>query len=218
MYRSSSCGKRRSRSCAITPRTSLSRRRRRHGSRVPQRQSHRRNRAGPGRGSLMEKTSRAIDGQGPVAEPRDIERSGQIGVNVFLDTSAFAKRYVAEPGSEKVISLCQRPGLLRRRRHLPAGIHLHIVQARATGRGTSPRTDYRKLKGGAMADLADMDEPDHVRVLAQVISLLESHPLRAMDAVHVACALVVGPDLFVSADHRQLAAGRKAGLKVLDVS
>ena len=70
-----------------------------------------------------------------------------------------------------------------------------------------------------MADLADIDICQITsEVLARVISLLESHPLRAMDAVHVACALVVGPDLFVSADHRQLAAGRKAGLKVLDVS
>jgi hypothetical protein len=29
-------------------------------------------------------------------------------VNVFLDTSAFAKRYVDERGSDKVVALCQR--------------------------------------------------------------------------------------------------------------
>jgi len=29
-------------------------------------------------------------------------------VKVFLDTSAFAKRYVAEPGSDKVMATCQQ--------------------------------------------------------------------------------------------------------------
>lgn len=79
--------------------------------------------------------------------------------------------------------------------------------------------DYRKLKADAMADLADVDicqiTPD---VLASVISLLESHPLRATDALHMACALAIEPDVFVSADHRQLLAARKAGLKIVEVS
>ena len=55
-------------------------------------------------------------------------------------------------------------------------------------------------------------------IVASVISLLESHPLRAMDALHVACALAVEPDVFVAADHRQLLAARKSGLKIVDVS
>jgi predicted nucleic acid-binding protein len=41
--------------------------------------------------------------------------------------------------------------------------------------------------------------------------------VRAMDALHVACALAVEPDIFVSADHRQLSAARKAGLRIADV-
>ena len=75
------------------------------------------------------------------------------------------------------------------------------------------------MKGDAMADLADVDicqlTPD---VLASGVSLLESHPLRAMDALNVACAPAVAPDMFVSADHRQHSAARKAGLKIVDVS
>jgi hypothetical protein len=39
-----------------------------------------------------------------------------------------------------------------------------------------------------------------------------------MDALHVACALAVEPDIFVSADHRQLLAAQNAGLKIVDVS
>lgn len=70
-----------------------------------------------------------------------------------------------------------------------------------------------------MSDLADVDVCQITpEVVASSVSLLESHPLRAIDAMHVACALAVKPDLFVSADHRQLAAARKAGLKIADVS
>ena len=81
------------------------------------------------------------------------------------------------------------------------------------------KADYRKLKDEAIADLTDVDLCQiTVEVLASVVSLLESHSLRAMDAIHIACALTVKPDVFVSADHRQLSAARKAGIKTVDVS
>jgi len=51
-----------------------------------------------------------------------------------------------------------------------------------------------------------------------VIRLLESNPLRAMDAIHVASAAAYGAELFASADLRQLAAARKLKLRVVDVS
>jgi hypothetical protein len=38
-----------------------------------------------------------------------------------------------------------------------------------------------------------------------------------MDALHLGCALIVEPDLFVSSDHRQLEAARREGLKVMEV-
>ena len=82
----------------------------------------------------------------------------------------------------------------------------------------STKIEYRQLKGNAMADLADVEMCQITQnVLASVVELLESYPLRAMDAIHVACALAVEPDIFVSADHRQLSAARKAGLKVVDI-
>jgi predicted nucleic acid-binding protein len=36
---------------------------------------------------------------------------------------------------------------------------------------------------------------------------------RRMDALHIACAIEWGADVFLSADARQLAAARRAGLK-----
>ena len=138
-------------------------------------------------------------------------------MRVFLDTSAFAKRYVAEQESDKVMALCQKAdNLVVSVICLP---ELISTLSRLVREKKLAKADYRKLKGGAMADLADVDIcPIAPEVMVSAVSLLESHPLRAMDALHVACALAVEPDMFVSADHRQLSAARKAGLKIVDVS
>ena len=138
-------------------------------------------------------------------------------MKVFLDTSAFAKRYVAEHGSDKVMALCLKADSLVV--SVICLLELISTLSRLVREKKLAKADYRKLKGAAMADLADVDichlTPD---VLVSVVSLLESNPLRAMDALHVACALTVEPDIFVSADHRQLSAARKSGLKIVDVS
>ena len=138
-------------------------------------------------------------------------------MKAFLDTSAFAKRYVAEQGSEKVLDVCLKAdSLVVSVICLP---ELISTLSRLVREKRLARPTYRKLKADAMADLADVDicqiTPE---VLASVVSLLERQPLRAMDALHVACALACEPDVFVSADRRQLSAASKAGLKVVDVS
>ena len=138
-------------------------------------------------------------------------------MKVFLDTSAFAKRYVAEQGSDKVIALCLKAdSFVISVICLP---ELISTSSRLVREKKLSKAEYRKLKGDAMTDLVDVDIC-HItsEILVSVISLLESHPLRAMDGLHVACALAVKPDIFVSADHRQLSAARKAGLKIVDVS
>ena len=138
-------------------------------------------------------------------------------MKVFLDTSAFAKRYVDEPGSDKVTALCLKADSLAV--SVICFLELISTLSRLVLEKKLSKADYRKLKGAAIGDLADVDicqiTPD---VLVSVVSLLEAHPLRAMDALHVACALAVKPDVFVSADRRQLSAVRKAGLKAIDVS
>ncbi len=138
-------------------------------------------------------------------------------MKVFLDTSAFAKRYVAEQGSDKVMEMCLKAdSLVVSVICLP---ELISTLSRLLREKKLAKADYRKLKGDAMADLTDVDICQITsEVLASVVSLLESHPLRAMDAIHLACALTVKPDVFVSADHRQLSAARKAGIKTVDVS
>ena len=138
-------------------------------------------------------------------------------MKVFLDTSAFAKRYVLEEGSDNVVALCQQAdNLIVSVICLP---ELISTFSRLVREKKLAKADYQKLKADAMADLVDVDICQITpAILASVVSLLESHPLRAMDALQVACALAVAPDRFVSADYRQLAAARKAGLNIVDVS
>lgn len=49
--------------------------------------------------------------------------------------------------------------------------------------------------------------------LRNSVKLLESNVLRAMDALHVACAMEWKADLFVTSDKRQLDAAVKTGLR-----
>ena len=60
-------------------------------------------------------------------------------MKVFMDTSAFAKRYVAEPGSDAVMALCQEADDLVKR-HLPAGTGGHFGAAWCGKRGSPRRT------------------------------------------------------------------------------
>ena len=50
-------------------------------------------------------------------------------------------------------------------------------------------------------------------VIKHSVALFESNTLRVMDSLHTGCALVWDADLFVSADVRQIAAAKRAGLK-----
>ncbi|MES2298046.1 MAG: type II toxin-antitoxin system VapC family toxin [Pseudomonadota bacterium] len=138
-------------------------------------------------------------------------------MKAFLETSAYAKRYVAEQGTDKVDALCQRcDSLVVSAICLP---ELISTLSRLVREKSLMKQDYQKLKHAAVSDLADVEICQITTpVIASSILLLESHPLRAMDALHLACAIAVAADVFVSADHRQLAAARKSGLKVIDVS
>ena len=138
-------------------------------------------------------------------------------MKLFLDTSAFAKRYVAEVGSDKLLALCkQADALAVSVICLP---ELISTLSRLVREAKLTKAQYRKLKNLAISDLADVEVCQlDAGVLAATTSLLEAHPLRAMDALHIACALSAAPDKFISADQRQLAAARKSGLSVVDVS
>jgi hypothetical protein len=138
-------------------------------------------------------------------------------MRVFFDTSALAKRYVEEEGSETVRALCAEADAL--------GASVLVVPelistlCRLVREGRLSSEDYRSLKSAVKADLSDADLCDlSQEVYRQALRCLELHPLRTLDALHVGSALTYHPDLFVSADHRQADAAGREGLAVLDLS
>ena len=74
---------------------------------------------------------------------------------------------------------------------------------------------YQQIKDLILDDFEDVEVYDiTTEVIKQTIGCLEKNPLRAMDALHLGCALVVKPDLFVSSDRRQIEAAMHEGLIV----
>ncbi|SPD74611.1 PilT protein domain protein [uncultured Desulfobacterium sp.] len=133
-------------------------------------------------------------------------------MKLLVDSSAFAKRYVQEYGSEEI------EGFLQRASELALCIILlpEIVSGlnrRLREQILSPN-DYRKVKNRLLEDVSDATVIQITpAVISHSVKLLENNVLRAMDSFHVACALEWHADIFVTADIRQLTAARNAGLQ-----
>ena len=134
-------------------------------------------------------------------------------MKTFFDSSAFAKRYMEEIGSQLVDDICLNAKIIS----LSVICAPEIISAlnrRVREKSLAPQ-DYFTIKQHLSDDVRDAVI---VNLLPEVIvtstKLLETSPLRAMDALHVACALVWNAELFVSSDKRQITAAKKAGLKI----
>ena len=81
--------------------------------------------------------------------------------------------------------------------------------------GVLSREDYRKAKKFLLNDVRDATVLQLTpSVISRSVNLFEnSASLRAMDALHVACALEWGADLFVTSDKRQFGSAVKSGLQ-----
>jgi uncharacterized protein len=137
-------------------------------------------------------------------------------VTTFFDSSAFAKRYIDEPGSEAVDAICEEATELA----LSVVCVPEIISAlnRCLREGSLSRQQYKEAKHRLAEDVEDavivnLTPP----VLSACTAVLEESPVRAMDAMHIACAVAWEAELFVSADKRQIAAAAKAGLHARSV-
>lgn len=133
-------------------------------------------------------------------------------MKLFLDSSAFAKRFIEEPGTREVEALCSQAdelclsvlcvpeivsALNRRRReeHVGAAEYSRIKQRLA-----------EEVRDAVVVNLT----PD---VVGSSVAILEATAVRTMDALQIACALAWGADVFATADRRQEAAAAAAGLR-----
>lgn len=133
-------------------------------------------------------------------------------MRTFFDSSAYAKRYVEEPGSQAVDTLCMAATELA----LSIVCIPEIISAlnrRVRDRVLSPQ-HYEEAKEHLSEDVRDVVIVNLTpSVISTCTAILEASPVRAMDALHVACAVQWGAELFVSADKRQISVARKAGLQ-----
>jgi len=137
-------------------------------------------------------------------------------MKIFFDSSAFAKRYVEEDGSDAVEGLCAKASTLA----LSVICVPEIISAlnRRLREGCLSRSQYCEAKVRLSAEVADATIVNIIpAVVSEAITILETNPVRAMDALHVACALLCNAELFVTSDGRQLDAAKNAELRTMKV-
>jgi len=137
-------------------------------------------------------------------------------MRVFCDSSAFAKRYIAEAGTDELLRWCDRAdemglSIVALPELLSAFNRLRREQRLSDGQ-------YHQIKSDLLADISDVSLCDMTpQVVGKTLSLLEMHTLRGMDAIHLAAAIAWQAEVFLSSDARQCAAARASGLRVVAV-
>ena len=133
-------------------------------------------------------------------------------MKLMVDSSALAKRYVIEDGSEIIDHLLQSASQL--------ALCIILVPEIISGLNRRLReqilstNDYRKVKRQLLDDVHDATVLQVTpSVISRSVKLLENNVLRAMDALHVACALEWQAELFATADRRQSMTAKNAGLQ-----
>jgi predicted nucleic acid-binding protein len=135
-------------------------------------------------------------------------------MKVFFDSSAFAKRYIEEQESDKVQQICLRASQLAVSVICLPEVISALCRLKRTGALT--RQQYETAKKGFFTDLRDVVICNlNPTVISRSIRVLEKSSIRAMDALHLACALEWRAGVFVSADARQVLVAQAEGFKVL---
>ena len=134
----------------------------------------------------------------------------------YFDTSALVKRYVDEKGRREVLQLLRRHTCVT---SVVLPIELRSALRRRVTEGTIDTAHLPGLQKRLAADRAYWTLVEIRRdVLFNAERLVSNHPLRALDAIHVASAqlfarrLLISPLVFVSADYRQTEAAEAIGL------
>jgi len=144
---------------------------------------------------------------------------------MYVDTSALVKRYVAEVGSAWVRRALARP--VHQVIYTAALTQAEVISAlqRLVREGRVDTVQAQRLTQRVTRHFARPYQVLRITrpIVTQACAALEAHPLRAYDAVHLACALTVRrltqqhglpPPLFVAADDALLAAAVAEGFAV----
>ena len=134
----------------------------------------------------------------------------------YFDTSALVKRYVDEAGRRQVLQLLRRHECVASA-VLP--VELRSALRRRVAEGTLEAARVPEILKRVSADRPDWTLVEvGAEVLASAEKLVAAHPLRTLDAIHVASARVFAAGvsesdlMFVSADKRHADAAGAIGL------
>ncbi len=132
-------------------------------------------------------------------------------MKIFFDSSAFAKRYIEENGSNSVEELCSNATEL--------GLSIicvpEIISAlnRRIREKSLTQKQYRQAKNLLAKEVADaiiiQVSPE---IINNAIYALETNIVRTLDALPLASAIHWRADLFVSSDKQQLEAAKNLNL------
>lgn len=133
-------------------------------------------------------------------------------MKTFFNSSAFAKRYIEEEGSDEVDRICGDTSSLA----LSIICIPEIISAlnRRVREKNITKKQYSTAKSHFLLEINDCVIINLTpTVVSKSIILLEKFVLRGMDALHIACAIEWESDLFVSSDTRQIEVAKRSGLK-----
>ena len=133
-------------------------------------------------------------------------------MRVFLDSSALAKKYIAEKGSERMMALWRDAEDIS----LSILCVPEVLSACNRLRREKKLDDatYRAIKQVFLHDIEDTNLVTVVPAIIEgAVSCLEGGTMRTLDAIHVASAMSSGAELFVTSDSRQAAGARAMKLQ-----
>lgn len=138
-------------------------------------------------------------------------------MNVFFDSSALAKRYIEERGSDQVQAILSSASALAVSVICVPEIISALCRRRRERKLSSDQ--YQTARASLLSDINDATVVGMTdEVVARAVALLERFSLRSADVLHIACAAEWSTELFVSADARQCGAAKAHGLKVKPIS
>lgn len=135
-------------------------------------------------------------------------------MRAYFDSSAFAKRYLDESGTDVVLAWCEKTEELV----LSVVAIPELISASCRLRHERRLTDgqYQDIRLALLDDIRDaLICGTSAQVIQYAVKVLQNHALRGMDAIHVGAALVCEAEVFLSADVRQCQVARAHGLQVI---
>jgi len=134
-------------------------------------------------------------------------------MNVFFDSSAWAKRYIAEKGSDEVETICLEVENVTLSILCIPEVISAFTRLKRDNRITL--NQYKQLQKSLYKDIEDVRLINiSLEIVSYTVNLIKKFPLRTLDALHIGCAKIGKTDLFVTSDFRQSEAAKGIGLEV----